>query len=64
MDRSRLAELRELLESTADPADRADHETMMHAEFPGTWNAPPDDLCREASWQLLRAQIQLPDAAD
>ncbi len=46
-------------------ADRADHEVMRQTEYPESWVSPPSDFeDLEMWWQALRAQVQLPDAAD
>jgi hypothetical protein len=65
MRSDRWAELRELVKATQASVDRADQEMTLQVEFLETWIVPTDDHeDPEARWQALRAQIQLPDAAD
>jgi len=54
-----------LEERIKDPAHCAGQKTMKERELPDRWRSPLADFeDREASWQALRAQIQLPGAAD
>ena len=48
-----------------DPADGPGRETMKETEFSDGWRSSLADFKdREASWQALRAQVQLPGAVD
>jgi hypothetical protein len=65
MDRARVAEWRELVESTEDPVDRAE----LASRIPPVLRRSPTSLLerfgnRETWRRILAAHIQLPDAAD
>jgi hypothetical protein len=65
MQCDRWTELSESVESIEDPFNHIDGDTMLEMASRGTRNSALgdfDDL--GAWWQTLRAQVQLPGAAD